>query len=334
MINKKIERLKMKKLNVVSLFSGIGAFERGMEKEKIPYEILGFSEINKWSIKSYCALYSTKKSLNLGDISKVYTKRIKQEVDIITHGSPCQSFSTSGKRKGGKKGSGTQSSLMWHTVDIVEQLRPKCVVWENVKSVTYKNHIKNFELYLENLNELGYNNFYKVLNAEDFDIPQHRERMFVVSIKKELCEEFEFPKPLKRKRQLKDFIEIDFEEKIDENIINSCQKPFEENYERMLKSNKKIYQCKAKKGYQDKKVGLKVSPTIRAHKNHTCVMIDGQIKRINSKEMLLLMGFEEKDYDIIKKHGVSDAQIAKQSGNSIVVNVVAELMKSIYKIIG
>ena len=104
------------------------------------------------------------------------------EVDLIMHGSPCQDFSLAGKQAGGDKDSGTRSSLMYETLRIVEKLMPKYVIWENVKNLLSKNHRHNFDAYLSAMEHLGYTNFYQVLNAKDYGIPQNRERVFTVSI--------------------------------------------------------------------------------------------------------------------------------------------------------
>lgn len=108
------------------------------------------------------------------------------------HGSPCQDFSTCGKNAGGDEGSGTRSSLMYETIRIVGKLKPKYVIWENVKNLLSKKHIHNFNAYLERMEHLGYINYYQVLNAKDYGIPQNRERVFTVSILGN--EKYEFPK--------------------------------------------------------------------------------------------------------------------------------------------
>ncbi len=178
----------------------------------IDYELVGFSEIDKWAITSYCAIHNVDESLNLGDVSKI---KDVPDCDCITHGSPCTSYSVAGKGKGGDKGSGTESSLMWYTVSIVTEKKPKYVIWENVKGILTKNHKHNFELYLNDLENLGYNNYWKVLNAKDFNIPQNRERVYVISIRKDIDNNFfTFPAPLPDKGiRLKNLLENKVDEK-------------------------------------------------------------------------------------------------------------------------
>ena len=94
-------------IKYISLFSGIGAPEKALEKLNIPYELLGFSEIDKFAIKSYCKVHNVDESLNLGDITKIDINTLPTDIDLITHGSPCQDFSVAGKGLGGDKGSNT-----------------------------------------------------------------------------------------------------------------------------------------------------------------------------------------------------------------------------------
>ena len=200
-------------IKYISLFSGIGAPEKALEKLNIPYELLGFSEIDKFAIKSYCKVHNVDESLNLGDITKIDINTLPTDIDLITHGSPCQDFSVAGKGLGGDKGSNTRSSLMWNTVDIVKHCKPKYILWENVKNLLSKKHRHNFDAYIETMSNLGYNNYYKVLNAKDFGIPQNRERVFTISIRKDIDKGFEFPKPIELKLTLKDLLETKVDEK-------------------------------------------------------------------------------------------------------------------------
>lgn len=200
-------------MNYLSLFSGIGAPESALKNIGINYNLVGFSEIDKYAIKSYCEIHGVDESLNLGDITKIDLDKLPKDIDLITHGSPCQDFSIAGIGKGGDKGSGTRSSLMWNTVEIVEHCKPKVIIWENVKNLLSKKHKHNFDSYLEVMSNMEYNNYYKVLNAKDFGIPQNRERVFTISIRKDIDKGFEFPKPIELKLILKDMLEDEVDEK-------------------------------------------------------------------------------------------------------------------------
>lgn len=202
------------KLKILSLVTGIGAFEKALKNIGIEYEVKGFSEIDKYAIKSYCAIHEVNKNKNLGDISKIDISKLPNDIDLITHGSPCQDFSVAGKQAGAEKGSGTRSSLMWNTVDIVEKVKPKFVIWENVKNLLSKKHKYNFDNYIKIMDELGYNNYYQVLNAKDYGIPQNRERVYTISIRKDIDnKQFRFPEKEELKIRLKDILETEVDEK-------------------------------------------------------------------------------------------------------------------------
>lgn len=164
-------------LRVLELFGGIGACSKALTNLGIEHEIVDLVEIDKYAVKSFNAVHGT--NFEPQDITK-WDKDI--EVDLIMHGSPCQDFSVAGKQAGGDKDSGTRSSLMYETLRIVEKLKPKYVIWENVKNLLSKKHRHNFDAYLEAMEKLGYKNYYQVLNAKHYGVPQNRERIFTVSI--------------------------------------------------------------------------------------------------------------------------------------------------------
>lgn len=195
-------------LKVLELFGGIGACSKALERLGIDYEIADYVEIDKYPVKSFNAMHNT--NFEPQDIRE-WDKNI--EVDLIMHGSPCQDFSLAGKQAGGDEGSGTRSSLMYETIRIVEKLKPKYVIWENVKNLLSKKHIHNFNAYLETMEQLGYTNYYQVLNAKDYGIPQNRERVFTVSIRKDINKVFTFPQPIELKLKLKDMLEDEVDEK-------------------------------------------------------------------------------------------------------------------------
>ena len=174
-------------IKILELFGGIGACSKALERLGIDYEISDYVEIDKYAVKSFNAIHNT--NFEPQDICE-WNKDI--EVDLIMHGSPCQDFSLAGKQAGGDKDSGTRSSLMYETIRIVEKLKPKYVIWENVKNLLSKKHRHNFDAYLETMEQLGYTNYYQVLNAKNYGIPQNRERVFTVSILGN--KNFEFPK--------------------------------------------------------------------------------------------------------------------------------------------
>lgn len=205
------------KIKVLELFGGIGACSKALERLGIDYEIVDYVEIDKYAVKSFNAIHNT--NFEPQDIT-TWDKDIK--VDLIMHGSPCQDFSLAGKQAGGDKDSGTRSSLMYETIRIVEKLKPKYVIWENVKNLLSKKHKHNFDAYLETMEKLGYTNYYQVLNAKDYGIPQNRERVFTISIRNDLNKTFVFPPKQELKLKLKDMLEDEVDEKyyLSDRMIN------------------------------------------------------------------------------------------------------------------
>ena len=109
-------------------------------------------------------------------------------------------------KRGADEGSGTRSSLMWNTVAICESIKPKYVIWENVKGVLQKSQIHNFEKYLKRMEQIGYINHYKILNAKHFGVAQDRDRMFVVSVRNDINSKFEFPREYKMIQSKRNYI--------------------------------------------------------------------------------------------------------------------------------
>lgn len=127
------------------------------------YNLLNFCECDKYAIQSYCAVHNEDESKNLGDITQVDVDKLSTNVDFITTGSPCQTFSIAGKQEGGAKGSGTKSSLMWHNIEIIKHCKPKFVLWENVKNILSKRHKPVFDEYLLEMKKNGYNSYYQLI---------------------------------------------------------------------------------------------------------------------------------------------------------------------------
>ena len=203
-------------MKVLSLFSGIGAFEKALDNLEIPYELVGYCEIDKYASKSYSAIHGVDESKNLGDITKIDEKALPKDIDLITYGFPCQDISLSGKQKGlfNEDGSQTRSGLFFEALRIIETTKPRVAIAENVKNLTSKKFAEQFKMVLDSLEMAGYNNYWQVLNAKDYGIPQNRERVFIVSIRKDIdAGSFEFPKGFQLELRLKDMLEDEVDEK-------------------------------------------------------------------------------------------------------------------------
>lgn len=221
-------------LKLLSLFTGIGAFEKALERLNINYELVGFSEIDKFAIKSYCAIHNIDENKNLGDVTKIDINNLP-EFDLLTWGFPCQDISIAGKLAGIKEG--TRSGLYYEGYKILKAKMPKYSIIENVKNLTSQRFKSQFESILNDLSELGYNNYWKVINAKNYGIPQNRERVFIVSIRKDIDQNtFEFPSPVELKLKLKDILE----DKVDEKFYLT-----ERGIGRLIKKNNKLLKdCK------------------------------------------------------------------------------------------
>lgn len=199
-------------IRLLSLFTGIGAFEKALRNLNVPYELVGFSEIDKFAIKSYCAIHNADENKNLGDVKNISTKNLK-EIDFMTWGFPCQDVSIAGHLKGIEKGK-TRSGLYFEGYRILKDVKPKISIIENVKNLTSKRFREKFAMILKDIEDAGYNNYWRVLNSKDYGIPQNRERVFVVSIRKDIDKcSFNFPDKQFLEIRLKDLLEDNVEDK-------------------------------------------------------------------------------------------------------------------------
>lgn len=196
-------------LNVLSLFSGIGAFEKALDNLGITYNLLAYCEIDKYASKAYSIIHNVPEDKNLKDVTKIDILDIEDRVDLVTYGFPCQDISNAGKQKGftDENGERTRSGLFFEALRIIEDYRPKFAIAENVKALTSKKFTEEFRIVLESLEEAGYNNYWQVLNAKDYGIPQNRERVFIISIRKDIDKGFTFPEPIPLELRLKDILE-------------------------------------------------------------------------------------------------------------------------------
>ena len=207
------------------------------------WELVNFCEFDQYATKSYCAIHNVDESLNLGDITKVDETKL-EPFNMICGGSPCQDFSVAGKQKGSVwtcKDCGheynpltvhwskrdkcpccdsgniekTRSSLLVEYLRVIRANKPKFGMYENVKNIVGKQFKDTtFKLFEDELHEYGYNTNWKVLNAKDYGIPQNRERVYLIFIKKELDNgKFVFPEGFDNGVRLKDVLEDEVDEK-------------------------------------------------------------------------------------------------------------------------
>ena len=274
---------------------------------------------------------------NLGDISKIDAKDIPDS-DLITYSFPCQDLSLQGLQKGLKKGS--SSSLLWEVKRILQELNkedrlPSYLMMENVFAIFGEKHKSYFNEWKRFLKSIGYVNHDFLLTATDFNVPQNRKRAFMVSIKKELNQEFNVPKGQFTKKRIKDIIEKDYDSK----YIFDTQKYEIKNLNPDL--NKNII---AKTKIDDfttftseaSAYSIKgISPTITATGalSRVKIILDDKVVRYYMPvEAWKLMGFTKTDFNkAASTKVVRENQLVKQAGNSIVVNVLEEIFKELFK---
>ena len=191
-------------LRLIELFAGIGSQTQALKNIGVPHKVLAISEIDKNAIKSYMALHG--ETLNLGDIREI---KELPEADFWTYSFPCQDISVAGHGAGIKEG--TRSGLLLEVERLLKKSAergtlPKYLLLENVKNLVGKKFKGDFDSWLSFLSSLGYTNYWQVLNAKDYGIPQHRERVFCVSIRGEHTA-FVFPEKRELTLRLKDMID-------------------------------------------------------------------------------------------------------------------------------
>jgi DNA (cytosine-5)-methyltransferase 1 len=322
--------MKMKKIQIIELFGGIGSPRVALRNMGIPVKAIDYVEIDEKAVRSYNAMFADELSY---ETQSVVNWNLKP--DILIHGSPCQDFSIAGhqgkataadgrinKGKGADEGSGTRSSLMWETVHIIEQMgewKPTVVVWENVKNVLSKHMIHNFNRYLSYMEKLGYSNNYKVLDARDYGIPQARQRCFTVSVLGDHHFDFE----LMQKRPMRDISNF-----LESGNISDCY----------MVTQPSVHNSIGKKGIRRAKVIEDYANTITTRQDRTPAQAidlgDGKYRYLTELECWRLMGYSDEDYYAAEstckvEPGKMNRTLYHQSGNSIVVPIFEEMFRVI-----
>lgn len=347
------EKIKeSKEMELIELFGGIGACTKALKNIGMNVDVVDYVEIDKYAVKSYNAINGT--NFEPQDIRE-WDKDIN--VDLIMHGSPCQDYSISGLQMGGDEGSGTRSSLMYESIRIINKLKPKYVVWENVKNLLSKKHKHNFDNYINKLNELDYNSYYQVLNAKDYGIPQNRERVYTISIRKDIDNgNFKFPEKEELKLRLKDILEDKVDEKyyLSNSMINCFTETNknESNFPNRVTDNFVVDRLggifdsrnsKHQAGSIYNKYGICPTldtmqggwrqPLIIDNKKFTNELtreLYGSIRKLTPLECWRLMGFDDEDFYNAQSTGNSNSQLYKQARK---LNCSKGFRKNIFKFI-
>lgn len=317
--------IKIDELNVLELFGGIGAIRKALIRQKISNKTVDYVEIDKNCVKSYNALYGEE----FEPKSIVDYHPSDERIDLLMHGSPCQDFSRSGLKKGGTKDSGTRSSLLFETIRIIEEMniKPKVVLWENVKGVLDRNLRASFFHYLKEMERLGYESKYEILNAMEFGIPQKRERIFVVSILGN--NSFDFAKLEKTQaRDISEFLEKD---------ASNLYEVRQESMLRYIRGKPKNNNFRGRLKVIDKFAYTISTKQVRIPNSGIIDLGNGKYRYLTERECFRLMGFDDEDFNKLKaiypgRKGKLSSILYKQAGNSIVVNVLEAILKNIYHI--
>ena len=316
-------------IKILELFGGIGAPRKALENIGVDIKSIDYVEILPYAVQAYNSIFDN--GYKPQDITKW-----NLDVDILIHGSPCQDFS-----KNGLNNINTGRSILYErTLEIIRSelnRKPIVVIWENVPNLISKRHFHHFEHYLDTMSELGYTTSYKILKASDYGTPQDRERVYAVSILNNHL--FEFPKPKKLEKDIRNFIDTnaDFEDyplsdneaqiffKIGNQLcVREATKKGYAEIEEYDIVNVEFPNSKTRRG----RVGKKKAKTITCNPRQV-ICYNGRKRMLNAREHFRLMGFDDDDYERIRKAGITDRQISALAGNSICVSVLEEIFRVI-----
>ena len=308
-------------LRVFTAFSGYDSQCMALDRAGIDYKLVGWSEIDKYAIAAHNAVYPQYAGCNYGDISRIDWAQVP-DFDLFTYSSPCQDFSRAGLQRGGTKGSGTRSSLLWECEKAIEAKRPKYMLFENVAALVSQKFIRLFNEWQLLLDRMGYTNFTQVLNAKDYGVPQNRERVFMVSVRD--CEQpYYFPKPVTLTKCIGDVLEYNVPEEyfLSERILKGFER---HNDKHKAKGNGFIF--KPKNG-NDIANALRANGALSSTDN--AILDSNRIRRLTPKECLRLMGVVD-TYSDKMMAVLSKSRCYQVAGNSIVVDVLAAIFDQLF----
>jgi DNA (cytosine-5)-methyltransferase 1 len=295
------------------------AYNFSTNKNEIPKNINDVKKLYKASINNN----------NYGDIRKINPKNIP-DFDLFTYSFPCKNISIIGKQDGLRKGSDTQSSLLWECEKIIKEKKPKYLQMENVKNLVGSKHISELNEWIEVLNKLGYKSTYKVLNASNFSTPQNRKRVIMISVLGDEYPDF--------KTGNKTFMSIEDITQLDQNLnllykqndyelfnnisIESGKLIHIGNINGKPHANKRIYHTR---GY---------SPTLNSMNggNRQPKVYNGKnTRRLNPLECWRLMGLKDEYFYKAKNAGLSDSKLYERAGRGIVIPMLRSVFDDIIK---
>jgi DNA (cytosine-5)-methyltransferase 1 len=302
----------------VDLFCGIGGFHLALSA--FGAECVFASDINESACKVYEKNFHIKP---MGDIKKIKCKEIPEH-DILCAGFPCQPFSISGNQQGFNDPNG---KLFFEIIRIARFHKPKMILLENVKNLMVHDNGSTLQTIKDKLTSIGYKHFAQVLNASDFGIPQARKRTYIIAFKNNLkIKEFSFPKGISDFKIVSDILE---KESSDEYIIDKTYTINKELSNSITRSKKLVRIGKIGLGRQGERIySVKGQATTLSAQGGGIggktgmYLVNGKVRRLSPRECARLMGFPD---DFIMAD--SDYKCYYQFGNSVVVNVIQEIIK-------
>ena len=320
------------KYNIAAFFSGVGGIELGFEQTN-EFRVVYANEFDKYARKTYSLNYPDTKldnrDIHIVPADEVVDQDGNDNIDIIVGGFPCQAFSIAGYRKGFEDDRG---DLFFELLRIIEAKKPKAIFVENVKNMVSHDHGNTFKVIREALTENNYFIKWKVLNGKNYgNVPQNRERIYIVGFdNKEAYDLFEFPEEIKLTTTLRDI--IDFEGVKDElYYYRKGKQRFFDDLKMTMTSQDTVYQWR-RQYVRENKNG--VVPTLTANMgtgghNVPLILTDsGEIRKLTPKETFNVQGYP-KSFKI--PENVSNGQLYKQAGNSVVVPVIKRIATNISK---
>jgi DNA (cytosine-5)-methyltransferase 1 len=317
---------RVKKFTFIDLFAGIGGFHIALQS--LGGECVFASEIDEHAKKTYFLNFGI---LPCGDITQEEVKeQIPENFDVLCAGFPCQAFSIAGYRKGFND---TRGTLFFDVVEIIKKHRPKAVFLENVKNLYTHDNGNTFRVIKDTLEKLNYTVFFKICNAMTHaNIPQNRERIFIVCFDKEQIKEyssFSFPHEIGLTKTIQDCIDYSL---TDEKLFYTEKMLHYDELVNSIVSKKTIYQWRRQYVRENKS---NVCPTLTANMgtgghNVPLILTDYGIRKLSPKECLNFQGFPE---DFIFPNDIPNSAKYKQAGNSVVVPLVHKVCKSIIQTI-
>jgi DNA (cytosine-5)-methyltransferase 1 len=313
-----------KKLTIAGLFAGVGGIERG-------FKGAGFTPVLSNEIDKSASITFRSNNSHLlieGDIHDLSHKEFPQGLTVLAGGFPCQPFSVAGYRKGFQDDRG---NVFWQIHRIYNKVKPEVVFLENVKNLKNHDNGKTYNVIEEALRDSGYHVRSSVLNAKDYSqVPQNRERIYILAFKSKVAaENFEFPKKLEKSSSIEGF--LDFDTRVDEKFYYTSKTPFYSELKKQVTEVGRIYQWR-RQYVRENKSG--VSPTLTANMgmgghNVPIILTTHGIRKLTPNECFRLMGFEKFNLP----EGMTQSQLYKQAGNSVVVPVIKRLAQQIKKVI-